>query len=45
LGSLDDADTEDLAKARAVADALGVPFHFTQPENADLDPPRWWDGQ
>jgi hypothetical protein len=44
LGSLDDADTEDLAKARAVADALGVPFHFTQPERADLNLPRWWDG-
>jgi hypothetical protein len=45
LGSLDDAGTEELAKARAVADALGVPFHFTQPESADLDLPRWWDGQ
>jgi hypothetical protein len=45
LGSLDTADTEDLAKARAVADALGVPFHFTQPERADLDLPRWWDGR
>jgi hypothetical protein len=45
LGSLDDADTEDLAKGHAVAEALGVPFHFTQPERADLDLPRWWDGQ
>jgi hypothetical protein len=43
LGNLGSADLEDLAKARAVADVLGVPFHFTQPEHADLDLPRWWD--
>lgn len=43
LGSLGMADAEDLAKARTVADALGVPFYFNQPERPDLDLPRWWD--
>lgn len=43
LGLLGHADAEDIATARAVAEALGVPFHFTQPERADIDLPRWWD--
>ncbi|HEX5406286.1 MAG TPA: hypothetical protein VFX16_28760 [Pseudonocardiaceae bacterium] len=43
LGLLGQADTDDIATARAVAEALGVPFHFTQPERADIDLPRWWD--
>jgi hypothetical protein len=43
LGSLGVADVEDIAKGQAVAAALGVPFHFTQPELADIGLPRWWD--
>ncbi|GAB3336103.1 hypothetical protein RMN56_30805 [Micromonospora halotolerans] len=43
LGSLGVADPEDIAKGQAVAAALGVPFHFTQPERADIGLPRWWD--
>jgi hypothetical protein len=30
---------------RALADRLGVPFHFTRPDNPDIDLPRWWDGK
>jgi hypothetical protein len=41
LGSLGSADV--MAKGRAVADLLGVPFHSTQPEHGDLGLPRWWD--
>lgn len=43
LGTLSDADAPELAVARTVADALGVPFHFSQSQRADLDQPRWWD--
>ncbi|MEV0296184.1 hypothetical protein [Nocardia sp. NPDC050710] len=27
----------------ALADRLGVPFHFASPDKPDPDPPRWWD--
>lgn len=35
--------TEATAKGEAVAAALGVPFHFTQPDKPDDQLPRWWD--
>ncbi|WP_433371729.1 hypothetical protein ACQPZX_48070 [Actinoplanes sp. CA-142083] len=34
---------EATEKGHAVAAALGVPFHFTQPDTPDLDLMRWWD--
>jgi hypothetical protein len=36
LGSLGDGDTEKITLAMDVAVSLGVPFHFTQPERADV---------
>jgi hypothetical protein len=32
-------------QGQAVARQLGVPFHFTSPDEPDLDLPRWWDTQ
>ena len=34
---------EALTKGQAVADRLGVPFYFYDPEHPDIDHPRWWD--
>jgi hypothetical protein len=28
---------------KRVAERIGVPFHFEQPDPPDLDLPRWWD--
>lgn len=36
-------EEEALAKGQAVADRLGVPFYFADPENPDINHPRWWD--
>ncbi|GAA3661406.1 hypothetical protein GCM10022224_026110 [Nonomuraea antimicrobica] len=36
---------EAVEKGWAVARSLGVPFHFTNPDAPDIDPPRWWDAQ
>lgn len=30
-------------QGRAIAQKLGVPFHFTSPTAPDVDLPRWWD--
>jgi hypothetical protein len=30
-------------RGTALADRLGVPFHFEQPDEPGLDLPRWWD--
>jgi hypothetical protein len=35
---------EAIEKGGAVAAALGVPFHFADPDNPDDELPRWWDG-
>jgi hypothetical protein len=32
-------------QGRAVAQHAGVPFHFTNPDEPDIDLPRWWDTQ
>ncbi|WP_444950069.1 hypothetical protein [Micromonospora ureilytica] len=32
-------------QGRAVAQHLGVPFHFSSPAAPDVDLPRWWDSQ
>ncbi|GAA3454576.1 hypothetical protein [Dactylosporangium matsuzakiense] len=32
-------------QGRALAQHLGVPFHFTSPDTPDIDLPRWWDTQ
>lgn len=32
-------------QGQAVAQHIGVPFHFTSPEAPDVDLPRWWDTQ
>ncbi|WP_433356447.1 hypothetical protein ACQPYV_05515 [Micromonospora saelicesensis] len=32
-------------QGRAVAQHLGVPFHFSSPTAPDVDLPRWWDSQ
>jgi hypothetical protein len=29
----------------ALAERLGVPFHFTSPDSPGIDLPRWWDGK
>jgi hypothetical protein len=30
---------------RALAERLGVSFHFTSPDRPGIDLPRWWDGK
>ena len=30
---------------RALAERLGVPFHFASPDGPNIDVPRWWDGK
>jgi hypothetical protein len=44
-----DSDTtpaeEALTKGRAVAERLGVPFHFHDPEHPGIGHPRWWDAR
>ncbi|HEX5596563.1 MAG TPA: hypothetical protein VFX61_11200 [Micromonosporaceae bacterium] len=37
------AAAEAVQKGSAVVQSLGVPFHFVDPDAADIDPPRWWD--
>ncbi|GIJ48047.1 hypothetical protein Val02_49330 [Virgisporangium aliadipatigenens] len=32
-------------QGRAVAQQLGVPFHFASPQEPNEDLPRWWDAQ
>ncbi|MFG1868753.1 hypothetical protein [Micromonospora arborensis] len=32
-------------QGRAIAQHLGVPFHFTSPTAPDVDLSRWWDSQ
>lgn len=34
-----------IEQGQAVAQHLGLPFHFTSPEEPDVDLPRWWDTQ
>ncbi|HEX5540043.1 MAG TPA: hypothetical protein VFX60_00530 [Micromonospora sp.] len=34
---------EALEKGQAVADSIGVPFHFASPGVPDDELPRWWD--
>jgi hypothetical protein len=37
------AAEEATSKGQAVADELGVPFHFADPDTPDTGYPRWWD--
>ncbi|SDI78862.1 hypothetical protein SAMN05192558_11257 [Actinokineospora alba] len=39
----DDQGEEAASKGQAVAERLGVPFFFADPENGELESPRWWD--
>lgn len=32
-------------QGQAVAQHVGVPFHFTSPTTPDVHLPRWWDTQ
>ncbi|GGN99270.1 hypothetical protein GCM10010112_92930 [Actinoplanes lobatus] len=34
-----------IEQGRAVAQHVGVPFHFASPEEPNDDLPRWWDSQ
>lgn len=34
---------EAATMGRALAERLGVPFHFASPDSPDSDLPRWWD--
>ncbi|WP_433561565.1 hypothetical protein ACQP1O_28750 [Nocardia sp. CA-151230] len=36
---------EATSVGRALADTLGVPFHFTSPDRPDTNLARWWDAQ
>ncbi|MEV6768656.1 ADP-ribosylglycohydrolase family protein [Nocardia sp. NPDC051030] len=36
---------EATSVGQAVADTLGMPFHFTSPDRPDIHLPRWWDEQ
>jgi hypothetical protein len=36
---------EAASAGRALAQRLGVPFHFASPEKPDDEQPRWWDGK
>jgi hypothetical protein len=36
---------EAASVGRALADRLGVPFHFASPDTPGTDLPRWWDGK
>lgn len=34
---------EATRKGRAVAERLGVPFHFPRPDEPDVEQPHWWE--
>jgi hypothetical protein len=38
-----DESEQATEQGRAVAQRLGVPFHFTSADTPDIDLPRWWD--